>query len=91
MVKIEDQNLAIVRMVALYRVATRSTIATLFAEASSPDKRLGKLVKDGLLRVHKGLPGNRSVYQLTKKGAAVANVSWDPLESTCRHASLSIL
>jgi hypothetical protein len=42
---------------------------------SEPDKRLSKLIKNGLLRVHKGLPGNRSIYQLSKKGAAVAGVS----------------
>lgn len=44
-------------------------------EGVEPDKRVSKLVKQGLLRVHKGLAGNRSIIQLTKKGADVAGVS----------------
>ena len=29
--------------------------------------------------------------ELSAKDATVSSISWDPLESTCRHASLSIL
>jgi len=74
-VTLDETSLAILRMAGLYHVATRSTIATLLPEGGEPDKRLAKLVKDGLLRIHKGLPGNRSVYQLSKKGAGAAGVS----------------
>jgi hypothetical protein len=75
MVTLNETNASIIHHVGLYRVVTRTTVATVLPEGSEPDKRLGKLAKDGLLRVHKGLAGNRSVYQLTKKGAGVANVS----------------
>jgi len=75
MVKSDEITQSILRMVGLYRVATRNTIATLLPEGLEPDKRLAKLVKEGLLRVHKGLAGNRSIIQLTKKGADVAGVS----------------
>jgi len=59
----------------MYRVATRSSIANLFGERTDPDKPVSRLVKEKLLRPHKGLPGNRTVYQLTKKGAATVGVS----------------
>jgi hypothetical protein len=68
-------NDAILRMVGLYKVATRGTITALLPEGGEPDKRVQRFVRDGLLRMHKGLPGNRTVYQLTKKGAAAAGVS----------------
>lgn len=75
MVTPESTNDAILRMVGLYRLATRNTIATILPEGGEPDKRLSRLVKVNMLRAHKGLPGNRSIYQLTKRGAAAANVS----------------
>src|SRR5690348_5373221 len=75
MVTQEAANESIIRMIGLYRIATRATVATLLPEGAEPDKRLSKLVKDGLLRVHRGLPGNRSVYQLTKRGAGVVGVT----------------
>jgi len=75
MVRMDETNSAILRMVALYRVVTRGTVATLLPEGIEPDKRLGRFVKEGLLRAHKGLSGNRSIYQLTKKGADRASVS----------------
>jgi hypothetical protein len=75
MVKTDQTNDAILRMVGLYRVVTRAAVSTLLPEGTEPDKRLGKLVKDGLLRSHKGLAGNRSIYQLTKKGAGMVSVS----------------
>jgi hypothetical protein len=74
-VKDDDLNNTILRMVGLYRVATRNTISTMLPAGVEPDKRLSKLLKDGLLRAHKGLAGNRSIYQLTKRGAAAINVS----------------
>lgn len=73
---VNDQlNEVIVRAIGLYRVATRASVAAILPEGGEPDKRIAKLVKDGLLRAHKGLAGNRTVYQLTKKGASVAGVS----------------
>jgi hypothetical protein len=74
-VKPDEINDAILRMVGLYRVVTRSAVGTVLPTGTAPDKRLGKLVKEGLLRCHKGLAGNRSIYQLTKKGAGVIRVS----------------
>lgn len=75
MVILDETNQAILKMIGLYRVGTRSTVARLLADGSEPDKRLARLVKEGLLRTHKGLPGNRSVFQLTKRGAGEIGVS----------------
>jgi hypothetical protein len=75
MVKMDETNESILRMVGLYRVVTRTAVCTLIHEGTGPDKRLGKLVEDGLLRCHKKLASNRSVYQLTKRGAGMIGVS----------------
>jgi hypothetical protein len=71
----EKLHLSILRMVGMYRVATRATITSLLPANTEADKHLSKLIKEGFLRAHTGLPGNRSVYQLTKKGAAEVDVS----------------
>ncbi len=70
---VSEVSLNILQAVGLYRIATRATIGTLIP--GEPDKRLGSLVRDGFLRTIKGFPSNRTLYQLTKKGAATAGVS----------------
>lgn len=75
MVSLDDVNQAILGHVGLYHVATRQSIAQILPERTEPDKRLSGLVAAGYLRAHRGLTGNRSVYQLTKKGASVVGVS----------------
>lgn len=70
-----DDTQAILELLGTYRVATRNSIASVLPEKADPDKRIAKLVKDGLLRAQRGLPGNRTLYQMTKKGAAAAGVS----------------
>lgn len=74
-VKMDEGNMSIVRMIGLYRVATRRTAAHWATNQSQADARLSKLTAAAMLRVHKNLPGNRSVYQLARKGAKVACVS----------------
>lgn len=75
MVKNDQNDLDVLHHVAKYRVATRTSAAANLPEGVDADKRLAKLVRLKLLRVHRGLPGNRSLYQLTKKGASAAGVS----------------
>ncbi len=70
---VSETNLNILKTVGLYRIATRVTVGSLVP--GEPDKRLGSLVRDGFLRTIKGFPSNRTLYQLTKKGAAAAGVS----------------
>ncbi|MBA5868339.1 MAG: hypothetical protein GDA67_16725 [Nitrospira sp. CR1.3] len=75
MVDVDGPGLEMLRFVALYRVGTRTAFATLLGSKSEPDGRLATLVKHKLLQVHRGLPGNRSVYQLGPRGAAEVGVS----------------
>lgn len=70
---VTETNLAILRAVGLYRVGTRATIGSLVA--GEPDKRIQSLSREGLLRSIKGFPGNRTLFQLTKRGTAAAGVS----------------
>lgn len=75
MVDLDETSRAIVELVGLYRVGIRSAFSALVGSNCEPDGRLATLVKHGFLQVHRGLPGNRSVYQLTQRGAAVIGVS----------------
>lgn len=70
----DDVNTAILRCLATHRVATRPAVARLIPSGAAPDKRLRRLAADGLVRVNKRLPGNRSLYQLTPAGAAHVGV-----------------
>lgn len=56
------------------RVVFMQWVAELLEE-SDPAAMLRRLKADGLIQVHRGFPGNRVLYQLTKKGASVAGVT----------------
>jgi hypothetical protein len=72
---LDETNLEILRTIGVYRIGTRSSIARLLDTGAEPDKRLSTLIRKGYLRSTKCFAGNRAVYRLTKRGAAVAGVS----------------
>lgn len=59
----------ILKLVGRYRLVTRGVAAQVVGSEAKADKLLGRLVKGGLLAANKRLPGNRTVYQLSRKGA----------------------
>lgn len=61
---------AVLKLVGRYRVLTRGVLARVVGSEAKADKVLGKLVKSGLLLANRRLPGNRTLYQLSRKGAA---------------------
>lgn len=61
---------AILKLVGRYRVVTRGVLAKVVGSEAKADKLLGKLVKGSLLLANRRLPGNRTLYQLSRKGAA---------------------
>lgn len=65
----------ILQLLGRYRVTVRSVLSLLTDDGSVPETALTRLLRDQLIMRSRALPGNRSVYQLTRKGAAAAGVS----------------
>jgi hypothetical protein len=60
---------SILKLIARYRVVTRGVVAVTAGSEAKGDKLLARLAKAGLVTTIRGLPGNRSIYQLSRKGA----------------------
>lgn len=65
----------LVATVARYRVITRTVAAQVVGTEAKADKLLARLTKQGMLVASRRLPGNRSIYQLGRHGAAAAGVA----------------
>lgn len=61
--------------VARYRVVTRGVAAQVVGTEAKTDKLLARLTKQGLLVANRRLPGNRSIYQLGRAGAAAVGLA----------------
>ncbi|MDX2116839.1 MAG: hypothetical protein SFY96_01510 [Planctomycetota bacterium] len=68
--KADDQ--ALLALVARHRVVTRPALRRFLPGHSELDRQLRGLVDGGLICASRSLPGNRSAYQLTRKGATAA-------------------
>lgn len=85
---------AILRHIARYRLSFKEIIGHLFCAGGDPQKSLDGLRERNLIRVEKGYGGNRSAYQLTPKGAKLANSKRrraDPLGSDSLPLSMAML
>lgn len=90
----DNLNRLILQHIARYRVTVRPIVARLSSPDENPEAALAGLIRRGLVAAHKGLPGNRSVYRLTKQGTAVVEVSEArarPLRSQAIFKHLGIL
>jgi hypothetical protein len=82
----DEQKL--LQLIARYRVVTRGVVAVVAGSEAKGDKLLARLSKTGLVTANRGLPGNRSIYQLSRKGAGAMGVG----ESRARvHGTQAIL
>lgn len=71
----EPDDRHIMEHLGRYRVSIRQILAMLKAVAHLSDASVSRLHRTGLIAINRGLPGNRSIYQLTKRGAALIGVS----------------
>lgn len=90
----DSLNRLILQHIARYRVTVRPVVARMSSPDENAEAALAGLVRRGLVAAHKGLPGNRSVYRLTKQGTAIVEVSEArarPLKSQAIFKHLGIL
>lgn len=66
------EDRALLSLVARHRVVTRPALRRLLPADPDLERRLRGLIERGLLFASRSLPGNRSAYQLTRKGATAA-------------------
>jgi hypothetical protein len=71
----ETMDAQILQLLGRYRIAVRPVLRLLTDDDSVPEASLARLVREELVTRSRALPGNRSIYQLTRSGAAQADVS----------------
>ena len=71
----ESLDWQILELLGRYRVAVRAVLGMLSETGEVPDASLSRLARDGFIARCRAFPGQRTVYQLTKKGAAKVGVS----------------
>ncbi len=58
-----------------YRLSVRAVLDQLRDAGEALDTALARLLRSGLISARRSLPGNRALYQLSKKGADVIAIS----------------
>lgn len=72
--ELTERDRAVLSHLGRHRIAFQEVLRVLFFRGADPQKTLNRLRTDGYIGVTKGFGGNRSCYQLLRKGASAVGL-----------------